>query len=71
MSDQSFLIIATENDGKPELINIYKSDANKHAIRVYNKRSFLNIKVRLCKYLNSIAEQDHRLLKRESLMVWS
>ena len=46
MSAQSFLIKAIENNGKPELINIDKNGANKHAIRVYNKRSFSKIKVR-------------------------
>ena len=64
MSAQSFLIKAIGNNGKPELINIDKSGANKHAIRVYNKRSFSNIKVRQCRYLNNIVEQDHRFIKK-------
>lgn len=64
MSAQSFLIKAIGNNGKPELINIDKSGANKHAIRVYNKRSFSKIKVRQCKYLNNIVEQDHRFIKK-------
>ena len=64
MSAQSFLIKAISNNGKPELINIDKSGANKHAIRVYNKRSFSKIKVRQCKYLNNIVEQDHRFIKK-------
>jgi len=64
MSAQSFLIKAIGNNGKPELINIDKSGANKHAIRVYNKRSFSNIKVRQCEYLNNIVEQDHRFIKK-------
>ena len=33
------------------------------AIKVYNKRSFLKIKIRQCKYLNNIVEQDHRFIK--------
>ena len=45
MSTQFFLIKAIESNDKPELINIDKSGANKHTIRVYNKRSFSNIKV--------------------------
>jgi putative transposase len=63
MSAQSFLIRAIENNGRPELINIDKSGSNRSAIRVYNKRSFSSIKIRQCKYLNNIVEQDHRFIK--------
>jgi len=63
MSAQSFLIKAIENNGTPELININKSGSNRSAIRVYNKRSFTNIEIRQCKYLNNIVEQDHRFIK--------
>ena len=41
----------------PELINIDKSGSNKSAIKIYNKRSFTNIEIRQCKYLNNIVEQ--------------
>ena len=64
MSAQSFLIKAIENNSKPELINIDKSGSNKHAIRVYNKRTYSKIKIRQCKYLNNIVEQDHRFVKK-------
>ena len=64
MSAQSFLIKAITNNEKPELINIDKSGSNTHAIRVYNKRSFSKIKIRQCKYLNNIVEQDHRFIKK-------
>jgi len=64
MSAQSFLIKAITNNGKPELINIDKSGANTHAIRIYNKRSFSKIEIRQCKYLNNIVEQDHRFVKK-------
>jgi putative transposase len=63
MSAQSFLIKAIENNGTPELINIDKSGSNKSAIRLYNRRSFSNIEIRQCKYLNNIVEQDHRFIK--------
>ncbi len=63
MSAQSFLIKAIENNGTPELINIDKSGSNKSAIKIYNKRSFTNIEIRQCKYLNNIVEQDHRFSK--------
>ena len=64
MSAQSFLIKAIENNGKPELINMDKSGSNKHAIRVFNKLAYSKIKVRQCKYLNNIVEQDHRFIKK-------
>ena len=63
LSAQSFLIRAIENNGTPELINIDKSGSNKSAIRLYNKRSFTDIEIRQCKYLNNIVEQDHRFIK--------
>ena len=58
------MIKAIENNGKPELINIDKSGSNKHAIRVFNKRAYSKTKVRQCKYLNNIVEQDHRFIKK-------
>ena len=63
ISAHSFLIKAIGNNGKPELINIDKSGANTSAIKVYNKRSHSRIKIRQCKYLNNIVEQDHRMIK--------
>ena len=66
MSAQSFLIKAIENNGKPRVINIDKSGSNSSAIWVYNKRALATksrIKVRKCKYLNNIVEQDHRFIK--------
>ena len=62
-SAQSFLIKAIENNGTPELINIDKSGSNKSAIKLYNKRTFTDIGIRQCKYLNNIVEQDHRFIK--------
>lgn len=63
MSAQSFLIKAINNNCKPRVITIDKSCSNRGAIKVYNKRSFSNIKIRQCKYLNNIVEQDHRFIK--------
>lgn len=66
MSAQCFLIKAIENNGKPSLINIDKSGANSSAIRVYNRRALATksmIKIRQCKYLNNIVEEDHRFIK--------
>ena len=67
MSAQSFLIKAIEHNGKPRVINIDKSGSNSSAIRVYNKRTLATksrIRIRKCKYLNNIVEQDHRNIKR-------
>ncbi|TDO68073.1 DDE superfamily endonuclease [Flavobacterium chryseum] len=69
MSAQSFLIKAISNNCSPILINIDKSGSNSTAIKVYNKRSFSKIKIRQCKYLNNIVEQDHRFIKWRMLMV--
>jgi putative transposase len=63
MGTQSFLIKAINNNCRPLVINIDKSGSNISAIRVYHKRSFSNIKIRQCKYLNNIVEQDHRFIK--------
>ncbi len=63
MSAQSFLIKAISNNYRPRVINIDKSGSNAAAIKVYNRRSFSKIKIRQCKYLNNIVEQDHRFIK--------
>ena len=51
-------------NGKPGLINIDKSGANKAGINQYNTDNNRRIKIRQCKYLNNIVEQDHRRIKR-------
>jgi putative transposase len=63
MNAQSFLIKAIGNNCQPRVINIDKSSSNTAAIKVHNKRSFSKIKIRQCKYLNNILEQDHRFIK--------
>jgi len=66
MSAQKFFNKAIGNNGKPRIVNIDKSGANKTALWAVNKRSFSvkKIKIRQCKYLNNIVEQDHRNIKR-------
>ena len=59
-----FLTKAIDRNGKPGLINIDKSGANTAAIKQYNKDNNKRIKIRQCKYLNNIIEQDHRKVKR-------
>ena len=65
-SAQKFFNKAIGNNGKPRVINIDKSGSNYMAIRAVNRNNFWkkNIKVRQCKYLNNIVEQDHRNIKR-------
>ena len=67
-SSQKFLNKAIGNNGKPRVINIDKSGANKEGIKTFNKRNFKNVKWRQCKYLNNIVEQDHRNVKRRIII---
>ncbi|WP_394369538.1 DDE-type integrase/transposase/recombinase [Flavobacterium endoglycinae] len=46
VSARSFLIKAVNNNCRPTIVNIDKSGCNTSAIRVYNKSSFSNIKIR-------------------------
>jgi transposase-like protein len=59
-----FLKKAIGYSGKPSLINIDKSGANTAAIKQYNADEKKRVKIRQCKYLNNIVEQDHRFIKR-------
>jgi putative transposase len=65
-SAQLFLRKAIGNNGKPRVVNIYKSGANKSGIRMINRDllTVRKIRIRQCKYLNNIVEQDHRNIKR-------
>jgi putative transposase len=58
-----YLNRAISRNAKPGLINIDKSGANKAGITAYNKENKTRIKIRQCKYLNNIVEQDHRFIK--------
>ncbi|HIE64410.1 MAG: IS6 family transposase [Nitrospira sp.] len=60
-----FLNKAIEFQKKPSKINIDKSGANKAGIRIYNQENRKRIKIRQCKYLNNIIEQDHRFIKKK------
>ena len=60
-----FLTKAIERDVKPGLINIDKRGANTAAIKAYNDDHNKRIKIRQCKYLSNIIEQDHRSIKRQ------
>ena len=66
MSAHRFFNKAIGNNGDPRVVNIDKSGSNKSALQSVNKRSlrFKKIKIRQCKYLNNIVEQDHLRVKR-------
>jgi len=51
-----FLKKAIGRNGKPILINIDKSGANKAGISQFNNDNNQRIKIRQCKYLNNIVE---------------
>ncbi|NQZ68905.1 MAG: IS6 family transposase [Lentisphaeria bacterium] len=59
-----YLTKAIGRNGKPGLINIDKSGSNKACIKQFNNDHNKRIKIRQCKYLNNIIEQDHRRIKR-------
>ena len=51
------------SNSKPERINIDKRGANTAGIKRYNRKNYSKIKIRQCKYLNTIVAQDHRMIK--------
>jgi putative transposase len=66
LAEQIFLRKSIGNNGKSRVINIDKSGVNKSGIRSINRDllTLKKIKIRQCKYLNNIVEQDHRNSKR-------
>ena len=59
-----FLTKAIRCNTQPSLINMDKSGANKAAVKAYNQANDQTIEIRQVKYLNNMAEQDHRGVKR-------
>ncbi len=59
-----FLRKAIGQNGKPSLVNIDQSGANQAGLKQVNRDHHTRIKIRQCKYLNNIIEQDHRRIKR-------
>ncbi|CAE6965774.1 IS6 family transposase ISBmu21 [Paraburkholderia nemoris] len=55
---------AIDQNGAPETVTIDKSGANLAALQAINAERETPIRIRLCKYLNNIVEQDHRAIKR-------
>ena len=64
-----FLNKAIGRNGKPNLINMDKSGANKAGIKSYNFENHRRIEIRQCEYLNNIIEQDHSFIKRKTKLV--
>jgi putative transposase len=52
--------------GVPETVTIDKSGANLAALEAINDDRETPIKIRRSKYLNNLAEQDHRAIKRRT-----
>ena len=59
-----FLKKAINGNAKPSLVNIDQSGANNAGLKQLNRDNKTRIKIRQCKYLNNIIEQDHRRIKR-------
>ena len=59
-----FLKKAINENRKPSLVNIDQSGANHAGLKQLNRDQKTRIKIRQCKYLNTIIEQDHRRIKR-------
>ena len=59
-----FLRKAINENGKPSLVNIDQSGSNQAGLKQLNRDNKPRIKIRQCKYLNNIIEQDHRRIKR-------
>jgi len=59
-----FVKKAIAQNGNPSLVNIDQSGANNAGLKQVNHDHHTSIKIRQCKYLNNIIEQDHRRIKR-------
>lgn len=53
-----------DQNGAPETVTVDKSGANLAVLQAVNADRETPIKIRQCKYLNNIVEQDHRAIKR-------
>jgi transposase-like protein len=62
---EAFLRKAIRHHGVPEKITIDQRGGNTAAIQRYNRNYKISIAIRQCQYLNTIVEQDHRVVKRK------
>jgi putative transposase len=61
-----FLNKAIGQHGKPSLVNIDQSRANNAGLQQVNRDQNARIRIRQCKYLNNIIEQDARRIMRNT-----
>ena len=61
---QRYFEKAIDQNGMPETVTVDKSGANLAALHALNAECETPIKIRQCKYLNNIVEQDHRAIRR-------
>jgi transposase-like protein len=68
MAAKAFFRKAFKENGRPDKVTIDKSGSNKAALEAFNKDATDEdkIEVRQIKYLNNIAEQDHRFIKKRT-----
>lgn len=57
-----------DQNGVPETVTIDKSGANLAGLQSVNAERETPIKIRQARYLNNIVEQDHRAIKRRTLV---
>ena len=64
----SFVVFANPANVQPRVINVDKNPAYPAAIKELKDEGMLRrrCRVRQCKYLNNIVEQDHRTVKRRA-----
>jgi putative transposase len=65
---KAFFRKAIKENGRPKKVTIDKSGSNKAAIDSFNRNVSKEeeIEIRQIKYLNNIAEQDHRFIKKRT-----
>jgi putative transposase len=61
---QRYFEKAIDQNGAPGTVTVDKSGSNLAALQAINAERETPIKIRQCKYLNNIVEQDHRAIKR-------
>ncbi|WP_245163685.1 IS6 family transposase [Burkholderia latens] len=61
---QRYFEKAIDQNGAPETVTVDKSGANLAALQAINTGRETPLRIRQCKYLNNIVEQDHRTIKR-------
>ena len=65
---KAFFRKAFKENGRPDKVTIDKSGSNKSALDAFNKGAAdaEKMEIRQSKYLNNIAEQDHRFIKKRT-----